>query len=424
MKRRLISLLLALALVITCLPQLTMPAKADFGQAATRSVPNTRAAAGSPYESILNAAIQKKGSYGGRGFLYDANGDGIDELFYVYSGENSYGYTSTYGAVYTIRNGQAVPIQNETILCDEAGAYQYEIGVISMNGKKYVYTSGGVYSTDTSYGTNKSTCRLYSVSSGFSLEQTISWQYSFKESYEVGSHTITRNGQTISLAEYNRLMDAMWREKTMGKAVCWINNNEIYDDAGKIFSLEELLSQCRKIEPFKGFYDVSGTAYYAAAVAWAVDHNITKGTSDTTFSPDAGCTRGQVVTFLWRAAGCPEPKSSRNPFVDVSRSAFYYNAVLWAVEQGITKGMSAGKFAPDAVCTRAQVVTFLWRANGAPRTVGDWPFEDVSAGQYFAEAMLWALTNGVTNGTSSTTFSPNATCTRGQIVTFLYRAED
>ena len=173
------------------------------------------------------------------------------------------------------------------------------------------------------------------------------------------------------------------------------------------------------------FVDVAEGTFYYDAVLWAVNHSpqITNGTDETHFSPGATCTRGQVVTFLWRAAGCPEPTSGSNPFTDVKEGAFYYKAVLWAVEKGITKGTSATTFSPNQGCTRGQVVTFLHRSAGTPAPGSkEHPFTDVSSGAFYYEAVLWAVEKGITKGTSPTTFSPNATCTRGQIVTFLYRA--
>ena len=171
------------------------------------------------------------------------------------------------------------------------------------------------------------------------------------------------------------------------------------------------------------FTDVKKSDYYYDAVIWAVENGITSGTSATKFSPNATCTRGQVVTFLWRAAGQPEPSTKVNPFSDVKSSDYFYKAVLWAVEKGITSGTGNGKFSPNAACTRAQVATFLWRAEGEPDASGTNPFSDVKSSDYFYKAVLWAVEEGITAGTSATKFSPNAACTRGQIVTFLYRAE-
>ena len=170
------------------------------------------------------------------------------------------------------------------------------------------------------------------------------------------------------------------------------------------------------------FTDVPVDAYYQSAVGWAVRHGVTSGVTETTFAPDAPCTRAQAVTFLWRAAGSPEPQSSVNPFTDVKADAYYYNAVLWAIEQGITKGTSDTTFSPDATCTRAQIVTFLWRSQASPAAGAVNPFADVAGNAYYAEAVKWAVLEGVTSGTTAATFSPNDHCTRAQIVTFLFRA--
>ena len=170
------------------------------------------------------------------------------------------------------------------------------------------------------------------------------------------------------------------------------------------------------------FTDVKSGSYYYDAVLWAVEQSVTAGTSATTFSPDEGCTRAQVVTFLWRAAGKPDPASSKSPFSDVKEGAYYYSAVLWAVENGITNGTSDKTFSPDETCTRAQIVTFLWRYEEQPAPAGtNNPFADVKPNAYFGSAVLWAVEKGITNGTSATTFDPEDTCTRAQVVTFLYR---
>ena len=175
-------------------------------------------------------------------------------------------------------------------------------------------------------------------------------------------------------------------------------------------------------DPNMSFTDVAAGSYCYDAVQWAVANGITNGTDATHFSPNAGCTRGQVVTFLWRAAG--EPTVSGNVgFVDVAPGSYCYEAVKWAVANGITKGTDATHFSPNATCTRGQVVTFLWRAAGEPVVSGNVGFVDVAAGSYCYEAVKWAVANGITKGTDATHFSPNATCTRGQVVTFLYRAE-
>ena len=169
------------------------------------------------------------------------------------------------------------------------------------------------------------------------------------------------------------------------------------------------------------FTDVPAGMYYYDAVLWAVENGITNGTTDTTFDPNAACTRAHAVTFLWRAAGSPAPKTKTTEFTDVVKGSYYYDAVLWAVENGITNGTTATTFNPHAPVTRAQNVTFMNRWAKASVKNAENPFADVSTGSYYYDAVLWAVENGITNGTTATTFDPNAACTRAQIVTFLYR---
>ena len=170
------------------------------------------------------------------------------------------------------------------------------------------------------------------------------------------------------------------------------------------------------------FLDVPAGAYYEDAVVWAVGKGITSGTNATTFDPNGTCTRAQAVTFLWRAAGSPTPKTKLMPFPDVPVGSYYWNAVLWAIEQGITEGTSYLTFSPNDSCTRAQIVTFLWRAKGNPAVNGNAPFTDVAPDAYYAAAVTWAEKNGITGGIGHGLFGSNNTCTRAQIVTFLYRA--
>ena len=208
----------------------------------------------------------------------------------------------------------------------------------------------------------------------------------------------TDDRKSIAIGKSNEpLVDATWHYNTGATGTKWTN-------------------------PFK---DVKKSDFYYTPVLWAVANKVTSGTSATTFEPNAACTRGQIVTFLWRAAGSPAPKRSHNPFKDVGSNQYYYKAVLWAVENGITSGASATTFEPNAACTRGQIVTFLWRAAGSPAPKRSHnPFKDVGSNQYYYKAVLWAVENGITAGTSATTFEPNAACTRGQIVTFLYRSKN
>ena len=171
------------------------------------------------------------------------------------------------------------------------------------------------------------------------------------------------------------------------------------------------------------FVDVATGSYYEDAVDWAVGNGITQGTDATHFAPDGICTRAQAVAFLWRAAGSPKPETRTMPFTDVPAGSYYYDAVLWAVENDITKGTSDTTFSPNMTCTRAQIVAFLWRSEKSPAAGTANPFADVKSTAYYADAVLWAVKENITRGTTNTTFSPDADCTRSQIVTFLWRCK-
>lgn len=175
-------------------------------------------------------------------------------------------------------------------------------------------------------------------------------------------------------------------------------------------------------DPIKtgGFLDVKEQEYYCKPVLWAVENGITSGTSKMTFSPSAACTRGQIVTFLWNAAGKPEPSSTQNPFVDVKTKDYYFKPVLWAVENHITSGTDQTHFSPLKSCTRGEAATFMWRANGSPSGPSS-SFSDVSPNSFYKKAVDWAVAAGITSGTGGNRFSPLKTCNRGEIVTFLYR---
>lgn len=166
-----------------------------------------------------------------------------------------------------------------------------------------------------------------------------------------------------------------------------------------------------------GFTDVSSADYFYRPVKWAVEKGITSGVSDTSFAPNQTCTRGQIISFLWRAAGSPQP-SINNPYSDVKNSDYFYKAALWAYEQGMAESSS---FAPNAPCTRAMAVEFMWKYDGSPSYNTELPFYDINTDAAYAEAIAWAVDENITSGTSETTFSPDSTCTRGQIVTFIYR---
>ena len=205
------------------------------------------------------------------------------------------------------------------------------------------------------------------------------------------------------------------------RALATENGKTMAEKAHKLgVELVEYITKDEALQP-SVFTDVKEGAYYVDAVNWAVDKKVTSGKTETTFAPNDSCTRAQAVTFLWRAAGSPEPTASEMTFIDVKADSYYDKAVLWAVENKITSGMSDTLFAPDATCSRSQIVTFLYRMQNSPESKAENPFTDVKADAYYANAVLWAVENGVTTGASATTFDPAGDCTRGQIVTFLYR---
>ena len=282
--------------------------------------------------------------------------------------------------------------------------YYYHIYVKTAGGTFYGNTSGSI-DNDVSFKTSAQSSGGGGGGSSSSSQPTIS----------VGANgTVKLSGSTLTITpdEGYQVADVTVNGKSQG-AVEKVTGLKSSDQV--VVTFEKVSEQ-----PSIGFVDVPADAYYADAVAWAVENGVTAGTSANTFSPDASCTRAQMVTFLWRVAGYPAPKAESNPFSDLNPSAYYYDAVLWAVENGITVGTSATTFSPDAVLTRGQTVTFLYRAAGSPAASGN-SFADVPADAYYANAVAWAVSKGVTVGTGATTFSPDADCTRGQIVTFLWR---
>lgn len=204
---------------------------------------------------------------------------------------------------------------------------------------------------------------------------------------------------------------------------CGIKYTEYLCELGHEF-VDNICVRCGASASTDGFTDISSDKYYFDAINWAVGSGITLGTTESTFSPNDVCTRAQIVTFLWRAAGRPVYNDGVLQFVDVPQSAYYYNAVKWAERNNITEGTDSTHFSPNATCTRAQIVTLLMRANRFTDDAPKVDFVDVTVGSYYYKAVCWATKYGVTLGTDATHFSPNAGCTRAQVVTFLYRAKD
>ena len=215
---------------------------------------------------------------------------------------------------------------------------------------------------------------------------------------------------------------AIFNVKIDGKSIGAVKSYT-FENVRRTHTIEVIFMKANGNPQTGVFVDVATGSYYKDAVDWAVENGITKGTDDIHFSPDGICTRAQAVTFLWRTAGSPKPETRAMPFTDVPVGSYYYDAVLWAVENGITKGTSDTTFSPNMTCSRAQIVAFLWRSEKSPAAGTTNPFADVKSDAYYADAVLWAVKENITKGTTSTTFSPNADCTRAQIVTFLWRCK-
>ena len=240
------------------------------------------------------------------------------------------------------------------------------------------------------------------------------WGWAEDYSKATATFTCTNDSQHVETVEavITKKIDRE-AQKTIYTATATLDGKE-YTDVQEVEGISG--------EDLNPFTDVSEEDYYYDAVLWAYNNDITSGTDETHFAPGESCSRAQVVTFLWRTMGEPEPKTTENPFVDVSEGTYYYKAVLWAVEQGITTGIDDQHFAPGNSVTRSQFVTFLHRNEGEPKPESNEnPFVDVSENEYYSDAVIWAYENGITTGTDETHFSPDKTCTRGQVVAFLYR---
>ena len=336
-------------------------------------------------------------------------------------------------------------INQYTITYDLAGGtaegnpntYTIETGAFTLkNPTKSGYTFTGWSGTGLD-GENNMTVTIHTGSTG-NRTYTAHWRYN-GSGHSYSYYTIKATaGAGGSIAPSGNVSVREGRDQTFtitpdkGYAVANVKIDGKSIGAVKSYTFENV-SRTHTIEvifmkangnPQTGvFVDVATGSYYEDAVDWAVENGITKGTDDTHFSPDGICTRAQAVTFLWRTAGSPEPETRTMPFTDVPAGSYYYDAVLWAVENGITKGTSDTTFSPNMTCSRAQIVAFLWRSEKSPAAGTANPFADVKSTAYYADAVLWAVKENITKGTTNTTFSPDADCTRAQIVTFLWRCK-
>ena len=389
------------------------------------------------YEPVLQKLIDEQ-KYGdehrktwNRGLFYDIDGDSREELLILREVTGKDSIDCLTGMVFTSTvDGKIVPLIGEETLQYNVAAPRTAIRVLKKNGKNYISVfsrnsvSEGVCRRENGshriyevYGGSKSTTSVYDTPAIVKYEMVENYQ-SGKTEVDVQESSASIDGKKVSYQEYLSYMQG-FEEKEYVSAPFM---EGITDPVPRGYSFEELLEQCKASSSLR-FSDVPASAYYYDAVAWAVENGITVGTDKTHFSPEQRCTRAQIVTFLWRDSGSPEPNSSLTIFSDVKAGEYYEKAVKWAVEQGVTNGTGKGKFSPEASCTRAQAVTFLWRAAGEPepsKTVKS--FSDVKKGSYYEKAVKWAVEQGITAGTGNGKFSPESGCTRAQIVSFLYRA--
>jgi len=416
MKKRILSGLLALCMALVLMPTAVFAAKSDVS-----------AGADTYYDVVVNAS--KREAYNSdstrRGMLYDLNGDGCEELLLMYFTKTDVSikdFPFLVFSVYTKQYNKVVPMWEEKEIYADAGGPQANIGVLRAGDKVYFceYGEGGNATGPMPYEkvNYHGGYTLYSmVSNQLVKEGDTRFEYVFYNDNSGKQHIVSSSatlfGQPATLDQFKA-----W-EKTVDKSLLM----KPYTDVGMSFS--QLLAELKENEPMQqptlgNFYDVPVGAYYYDAVKWAVDNGITSGISETQFGPENTCTRAQAVTFIWKAEGSPEPKSSQNSFTDVGND-YYTKAVLWAVEQGIINGYEDNSFRPNGSCDRGMIVTMLWRAAGEPLVTGSSGFSDVADGTWYSDAVNWAAAKGISVGNGDGTFTPAALCTRGMIVTFLHR---
>ena len=380
------------------------------------------------YADAVRAAITENGdALPGCGMLSDLDGDGTDELLLLYRAADERAQVVL--SVYTMKGGVAETLLDHRYVFTEVGGDAGTVSIAERDGATLLLVER---ESPEDYGPAAQGERVHVTGDAalYQMEDGVLKRLSRLDYDRVdvlpedgGAAAIEETGFSCSeqtadateartLAQYRAWFDAIER-----RAVLTVWDTDHTSDG---LPLELLLG---RLEGRIGaFTDVPETEWYADSVEWALLHGVTNGTTDTTFSPDATCTRAQMVTFLWRAYGSMQVVGAGGtPFTDVQAGAYYDEAVRWAVALGITQGTTETTFSPDATVTRAQTVTFLWRA-AAHRSAALPDFTDVPREAYFAEAVGWAQENGVTNGMTATTFAPENPCTRAQIVTFLSRA--
>ena len=333
----------------------------------------------------------------------------------------SVGYVTLQDAVDAVQNGETIVLQKDN--AENVTVSRTVNFTLAPNGKTFTGSiNAGSYTTRKDGETGDTYTFTYSRPSASVTYYDVTVAETANGTVTADTKSVRKNAQvTVTVkADAGYELDTLTVTDKSGKEVTLkaADGKYTFTMPASDVTVKATFKQIVKVD----FVDVNEGDFFYDAVAWAVENGVTNGTSATTFSPKAECTRAEVVTFLWRAAGKPAAKNPVNPFTDLVEGSFYYDAVLWAVENGITDGTSATTFAPEMTVTRSQTVTFLHRYAGAPASEAANSFSDVEADSFYEDAVQWAAENAVTDGTSATTFSPNLTCTRGQTVTFLYRA--
>ena len=398
MKKRILCLVLSLVLALTL-----------------AAVPAGAVSYGS-YADVVKAAIAENGTgASGYGMLYDLDSDGTDELLMLFRSAG----VRVVLSVYTLSDGSSKALLDHVPVYQEVGSTTGAVSVVTKDGATMLLAEHSSAEEDGDLRRVTGSDTLYALQGGAITETSaVDYKYTETASGVLVPETFNASERTSAGSAAFTLEQFQARQNAMTRHTLLVARD--LHDRGDGLPLEMLLGRLQgRIGPFT---DVPANEWYADSVEWALLHEVTNGTSPTTFDPNGTCTRAQMVTFLWRAHGSPKLKEAGGtPFTDVPQSEYYYDAVRWAVTRGITNGMTETTFCPEAKLTRGQTVTFLWRDACHPSA--EIPnFKDVAQNEYYADAVGWAQERGVTNGMTPTTFEPDGNCTRAQIVTFISRA--
>ena len=365
-------------------------------------------------------------------YTLKCNDTDIEELRVILSGDMLSADVTTTADEVTLCADDASDICSAMVSSDGEETYQIALSTNKNGETETINYDGSFMDTRISVlldGGNLSTCNTESASVTVDRNDNEELFCTISASADDGG-AISPSGDTLALigsdAVFEIIPDEGYSVQDVyvdGVSVGAVDSY-VFSEVTVDHTIHATFVEHEEVCPGKLFTDMPAADNWAhTPIDWAIRNNITSGTSTTTFSPNDPCMRGHVVTFLWRAVGCPEPTRTDNPFVDVKPSDFYYKPVLWALENGITAGLDATHFGPTAYCNRAQVVTFLHRAKASPAPERmELPFTDVASGAWYAAPVAWAVETGVTAGLSANSFGPNSICNRAQIVTFLYRA--